>query len=151
MRRVCRERFPRHRLQRKPLFCDPGMYHGTCLTHVPWYMLESLTPGIPGACATHNFTYLVSGPFANIKGNCSLCDHRFWLPILVYSTHGFINNWKQTLSPSMQCCFNTLMPRRNGQHATDDIFKHISSSMKCLNFRSLFLRVQLAIFQLWFR
>ena len=33
MRRECRERFPRHRLQRKPLVSDPGMHHGTCVTH----------------------------------------------------------------------------------------------------------------------
>ena len=50
--------FPRRRFQRKPLVSDPGMHHGTCVTHVPWCMSESLTcgdgenvPGIPGACA----------------------------------------------------------------------------------------------------
>ena len=50
--------FPRRRLQRKPLVSDPGMHHGTCVTHVPWCMSGSLTrgggenvPGIPGACA----------------------------------------------------------------------------------------------------
>ena len=50
--------FPRHRLQRKPLVNDPGMHHGTCVTHVPWCMSGSLAPsggenvpGIPGACA----------------------------------------------------------------------------------------------------
>ena len=50
--------FPRHRFQRKPLVSDPGMHHGTCVTHVPWCMSGSLTcgdgenvPGIPGACA----------------------------------------------------------------------------------------------------
>ena len=42
--RECRERFPRHRLQRKPLLSDPGMHHGTCVTHVPWYMSVSLNP-----------------------------------------------------------------------------------------------------------
>ena len=30
-------RFPRHWLQRKPLVSDPGMHHGTCVTHVPWW------------------------------------------------------------------------------------------------------------------
>ena len=45
MRRECRERFPRPRLQRKPLVSDPSMHHGTCVTHVPWSMLESLTRG----------------------------------------------------------------------------------------------------------
>ena len=69
MRCECRERFPRHRLQRKPLGSDPGMHHGTCVTHVPWCMSGLLTrgsrenvPGILGACATRKFTYLVRGP-----------------------------------------------------------------------------------------
>ena len=53
---------------------DTDMHHGTCVTHVPWCMPESLksgflwsrgrenVPGIPGACATCNFTFLLSGP-----------------------------------------------------------------------------------------
>ena len=51
--------FPRRRFQRKPLVSDPGMHHGTCVTHVPWCMSGSLVcgdgenvPGIPGACAS---------------------------------------------------------------------------------------------------
>ena len=50
--------FPRRQFQRKLLVSDPGMHHGTCVTHVPWWMSRSLTsdggendPGIPGACA----------------------------------------------------------------------------------------------------
>ena len=50
--------FLRRRVQRKPLVSDPGMHHGTCVTHMPWCMTGSLTrgggenvPGIPGACA----------------------------------------------------------------------------------------------------
>ena len=69
MHRECRERFPRYRLHRKPLVSDPGMHHSTCVTHVPWCMSGSLirgsgenVPGIPGACATRNFAYLVRGP-----------------------------------------------------------------------------------------
>ena len=49
---------PRRRFKRKPLVSDPGMHHGTCVTHVPWCMSGSLTcgdggnvPGILGACA----------------------------------------------------------------------------------------------------
>ena len=68
------ERFARHLLHRKPLVSDPGMHHGT------WGMSGSLTRsggrnvlGIPGACATRNFTYLVKGP---------------WISIYVYITHG---------------------------------------------------------------
>ena len=69
MRRECWERFSRHRLQTKPLVSDPGMHHGTCVTHVPLCMSKSLTRGggenvpvISGACATRNITYLVRGP-----------------------------------------------------------------------------------------
>ena len=61
------------------LVSDPGKHHGTCVTHVPWCMSGTLTrsggenvPGIPGACATHNITYLVRGPLTFGKMNrCS--------------------------------------------------------------------------------
>ena len=43
MCRGCGERFPRHRLQRKPLDSDPGMHHGKRMTHTPWCMSRSLT------------------------------------------------------------------------------------------------------------
>ena len=82
----CRERFARHRLQRKPLVNDPGMHHGTCVTHTPWCMSGTLThgggenvPGIPGACATRNFVYLVRGP---LTCACSVPSHylnQWWL------------------------------------------------------------------------
>ena len=68
MRRERRVRFPRHRL-----VSDPGMHHGTCVTHVPWFMSGSLprgggenVPGIPGARTTRNFTYLVKGPLVHV-------------------------------------------------------------------------------------
>ena len=71
MRRECRKRISRHRFLRKLLFSDSGRHHGTCVTHVPWCMSASLTrgsgenvPGILGACATRNFTYLARGPFS---------------------------------------------------------------------------------------
>ena len=69
MRGERRKPFRRHRLQRKPRVSDPGMHHGTCVTHVPCCMSGLLTrsggenvSGIPGACATRNFTYLARGP-----------------------------------------------------------------------------------------
>ena len=50
--------FPPAEIQRKPWVSDPGMHHGTCVTHVPWCMSGLLTRGggenvrsIPGACA----------------------------------------------------------------------------------------------------
>ena len=69
--------FPRRRIKRKLLVSDPGMHHGTCVTHVPWCMSGSLTrsggenvPGIPGVCAPAigNRTYLVRGLW-NYRGN----------------------------------------------------------------------------------
>ena len=66
MRRECRERLPRHRIQMKQLASD----HGTGVTHVPWCMSGSLNragggnvPGIPDACATRNFMYLARAPW----------------------------------------------------------------------------------------
>ena len=43
MHRECRERFTRHQLQRKPRVIDPGMHHGTCISHVPWCMTVGIT------------------------------------------------------------------------------------------------------------
>ena len=57
-----------------PRVSHPYMHHGTCVMHAPRCMPGSLTsgflwrrwrgnvPGIPGACATRNFTYLIRGP-----------------------------------------------------------------------------------------
>ena len=83
----CRDRFPRHRLQPKPLVSDPGMHHGTCVTHMPWCISGSLTrgdgknvPGIPGACTTRNCTYLARGPF-HIYGTAGpLWGESTWTP-----------------------------------------------------------------------
>ena len=81
---LCRKRFPRPRLQRKPLVSDPGMYHGTCVTHVSWYMPESLTrggrenvPGIHDACTTRNFAYLV-------RGQCTVLDLKLTMSYFIY-------------------------------------------------------------------
>ena len=65
-----------------PRVSDSDMHHGTCVTHVPWCMPGSLNSGfrwirrrggnfsgIPGACATRNFTYLIRGPFASKHQN----------------------------------------------------------------------------------
>ena len=84
--RECRERFPRHRLQRKPLVSDPDIHHGTCVTHVSWCMSGSLTrgggenvPGIPGACATRSFTHLARGPRRKVSCMLSRSSLTRWL------------------------------------------------------------------------
>ena len=68
MRWECRESFR---------VSDPDMHQCTCVAHVPWCLPGSLTneagggenvPGIPpGACATLNFTLLVTGPYGSDK------------------------------------------------------------------------------------
>ena len=70
------------RLQRKPLVRDPGMHHGTCVTHVPWCMSGSLTrgggenvPNITGAFATRDFTYLARDPWRTVY---ALARILFW-------------------------------------------------------------------------
>ena len=111
MRRECWERFPHHRLQRKPLVRDPGMHHGTCVTHVSWCMLGSLNrghdggenvPGIPGACTTCNFTYLTRGlwllPIAN--GKLYSISQFTWLLV-----HGFV-----LICDSIQISIMMLLP-----------------------------------------
>ena len=80
--RECRERFPHHRLQMKPLVSDPG----SAVMHVgianPWWR-ENI-PDILGACATRNFAYLVGGmPMI-------LCLIFFHIPIKVlYNLNAF--------------------------------------------------------------
>ena len=52
--RECRERFPRHRLQKKPLVSDPSMHHGTCITHMPWCMSGSLARAVAWKRSRHS-------------------------------------------------------------------------------------------------
>ena len=116
MRRDCRERFPRQRIQRKPLVSDPSMHHGTCVTHVPWCMPGLLysggaenVPGIPGACATHNPMYRIRGPWywSSSSRYSSLMRHvnikpalpSLKMPLVKLDLEG----WKWLMN---QCCVN---------------------------------------------
>ena len=60
MHRECRGRFPRHRLQRKPLVNDPGVHHvmHVGIANPRWRGKRS---GIHDTSATRNFMYLVRG------------------------------------------------------------------------------------------
>ena len=67
---------PDGRIQRRPLVSDPGMHHGTCVTHVPWCMSESLTRGagenVPAFSAHAHTQVDVSGKRPMSSG----CDAR---------------------------------------------------------------------------
>ena len=88
MCRECRERFPRHRLQRNRGLAIPACSTARAWPHVPWYMPGSLThggrenvPGIPGACATRNVTYLAKAP---LPSKSSSGTDRISMYLLVY-------------------------------------------------------------------
>ena len=123
-RRERRERFPRHRLQWKPLVRVPGMHHGTCVTHGPWCMSESLArvggenvPDSPGACATRNFTYLAWGPCLIYK---ALVTGYAW-------TH-----WGQEkVPPSFRRNFHFLVRKLNFDSNLAEIASQRSNTLHC--------------------
>ena len=142
MRRECRKRFPRHRLQRKLLASDPDMHHGTCVTHVPWCMSGSLNrsggenvPGIPGACATRNFTYLARGPWYN-RYNSS--DVLLYMDIMVVLLQTLVLesvwNWNcnHFLFLSIYSSVNSLRP--------GDAYNTLSQLMACRPFGAKFIQ-----------
>ena len=97
--------FPAIQLQRKPLVSDPDMHHGTCVTHVPCCISGSPTrgdgenvPGIPGACATRNFTYLARGPWSPDRFQWTQC-------ILKYMEgSGYFPAYDTSFFGDLQCC-----------------------------------------------
>ena len=153
MRREYRERFPRQQLQRKPLVSDPGMHHGTCVTHVPWCMSGSLTrsggenvPGIPGTCATLNFTYLVRGPcqhlskwmvFGQYINSCALLNYEFLLcKTFIISRQKLVYN-RSTLNLSrFRSIFNrTLNASKLASQLMSQVDPIVTVYMRCIRCR----------------
>ena len=70
MHRECRERFPRRRGLAIPTCITARASRDACRDRYPVVSFEigggENVPGIPGACATRNFTYLVRGPYGDI-------------------------------------------------------------------------------------
>ena len=135
MRRGCRELFSRHQRQKKPLVSDPGMHHGTSVTHVPWCMSGSLNrsggenvPGIPGACATRDFSYLVGAPLHTSTGNLisGQCGPRFCDSLyrqLVRQILSLVGSWecgynfKRNVQYNLSCREYWMVNyRRHGRH-----------------------------------
>ena len=69
-----------------PRVSDSDMHHDTCVTSLVYSFKVDGGESIPGACATHNFTYLVRDPYpANFTLDhvhswvCSyLCTYTYW-------------------------------------------------------------------------
>ena len=96
--------FPRRRFLREPLVSDPGMHHGTCLTHVPWCMPGSLTcgdgenvPGIPGACASAILRIWQEAHDQHIQTPSTLISLNHKLSIMSSWLHYIIHFLGQTL------------------------------------------------------
>ena len=68
LRRKCRKRFHRHSFQRKKLVNDPGMHHGTCVSHVPWCMSGSLSPRWRGKRSRR--PRRTQNPLFHVSDNC---------------------------------------------------------------------------------
>ena len=133
MRWECRERFPRYRLPRTRLVSDPGMHHGTCVTHVPWCMSESLTrgdganvPGIPITCTTRNFRYLARGPW-DMQSDVSTCG-TLWN---VYKRL-YYSPTNDLFSQSYRDCRETIM-KESSHHTHVNVFKLKSNDSQCIN------------------
>ena len=79
-----------------------------CVTHVTWCMSGSLSrddgenvPGIPGACATRNFTYLAGGPWPFIiSGTSFLIGYLVAVAVIL---ENFPSRYKGVLM-SILCC-----------------------------------------------
>ena len=129
--RECWKRFSRQRLQRKWLASEPGMHHGSCVTHVPWCKSGSLTrgrgenvSGISDACATHNFAYLVRGPYIKTLTKCSLIKlSQTFVPGAQltrsnFGTRGPHSRWKPLVGSG------GIKTHRKESYASHDIFYH---------------------------
>ena len=88
---------------------NPDMHHGTCVTHVPRCKPGSLTssflwsrggenvPGIPGACASSNFTYLVRDPGRQNARTRSILGWNYTPPSISSAWHLLYgNSWQNS-------------------------------------------------------
>ena len=115
MRRECRERFPHHR----------GIAIPTCITARAWrtcrdvcrdrYLAVSYeagggenVSGIPGACATRNFTYLARGPWQAIYKQYTTQHFRMNVPHGKRHSVARVAIHHVSKLDTSKCCQNTL-------------------------------------------
>ena len=117
MHRECRERFPRHRLQRKPLVSDPVMHHGTCVTHVSCLKSGSLTHS-GGENATPAFPAHVQPTILRI---CQEAHGMFYLTssshmtVSVPITHVYKGRLKCSFTPTLTY-WDWIIPVQHSQY-----------------------------------
>ena len=78
-------------LSPQPPVSDPDMHHDTCVTPgsltsgFVWSQWRGNGPGIPGACATHNYTFLIKGPWELVSQQVLFLFY-FWYSTDFYSS-----------------------------------------------------------------
>ena len=134
--------FPRRRFQRKPLVSDPGMHHGTCVTHVPWCMSGSLTcgdgenvPGIPGACAPANLRIWQ-------EAHCEMTNCHYDMISYIYT---YTKNNENRMSTSCQfLCLKSTTFDKDWFHYNDVIIGAMASQFTSLRlFTQPFINAQI--------
>ena len=93
--------FPHRRLQMKPLVSNPGIHHGTCVTHVPWCMSGLLTSGgretFPAFSVHAQSQFYVSGKRhrALIRRNCNAVSSKCFICVIFCCESIYIRYWKK--------------------------------------------------------
>ena len=103
-----------------PRVSDPDMHHGTCVTHVPWWISRSLSsgffgvgggenvPGTLGASATRNVTYLVRGTWLQMNTT-------FWMHH-IYWEYRYCSDIKcKSAHVASQQCINVFVIKSRGR------------------------------------
>ena len=138
------ETFPVFRCMRKPQFYVSGkrpmglMFWGVrprhFNRHTPYRDLKKYQLILQNGAMVRRAGTII-GFSSTSTSTCSMCEYEYESDYLIIIT---------------------LRPRQNGRHFADDIFKRIFLNKKLYKLRlrfhwNLFLRVQLTIFQHWFR
>ena len=98
MRRECRERFHRHSgltiptciMARASRTCCGACLDRKLAVSFLWRLWRGNVPGIPGACTTRNFTYLVRGPWV---GRSFSLIVTFYCDMTTYLAEWLSNVW----------------------------------------------------------
>ena len=99
MRRECRERFPHYR----------GLATPTCRDYYVTVSFEvgggENVPGIPGTCATRNFTKLVRGPWLRKTTSCTSTWWQLWKVTDINSQPVTVTNKRCMITKVKQCIY----------------------------------------------
>ena len=114
------------------------MHRDTCVTHGPWCISGSLArgsggsvPGIPGACTTSNFAYLVRGPWHSLLQHFFKCCCSNFCIDIIWLTLEMVLKCDITLNSTI-CVRHLVVPNKQ---------RHANVGCSTFKFNCLFLRV----------